>query len=509
MSMSARLKAFVPFLIPALAAALAAGAAGFDPDAGRVVLRRIQFCLDCGAALLVTREYPGVLIRCPDCGREQPRLADEHLLIQAYQLCRLCQLPLDPGGRASNDVVECSNCHTRQPLSPDAFPSGPAVHGLGYVPGFPPGSGKKRLSRSPERPDGPITPVPLPLDGGFLPIPPGVVPVPQPPPAESSRPDSREAKAVDVPAVTAELFAGTFPGPGLAGGGKEADVSVAVACRVDGTAIYRHEVDRIAGPAIRRLREKAEDGERLAAIETGLRREVMERLIDRELAVREAAALGFLPDPAEVRRREAELERIFPPESGIDYRREAGRDVAMATMRRRFASRPGAVSPREVREYYQSHRELFRRPRLLALAQLAIFEDRSDRADRREMRAIAGEIAAALEQGIPFARLKAERGEFPDDPAAGGPPLLPEAAYASGLLAAGGDLRRGAVFGPAFLEGLAVFCKVADERPAGIAPFAEVEGDIRSRLEAESAENAMNEWLRRLRRKARVEIFPE
>ena len=308
MGMSDRFKTFVPLLIPALAAALAAGAAGFDLDVGRVVLRRIQFCLDCGAALLVTREYPGVLIRCPDCGREQLRLADEHLLTQAYQLCRLCQLPLDPGGRAPNDVVECSNCHTRQTLSPDAFLPGPAVQGLGYVLGFPPGSGKKLLSRSPERPDSPVTPIPLPLDEGIplVPAAAGAVAIPQPPPIRFPPLDSPEVKAVDVPAVTVELFADDPREPDLAGGGiQKGGESPAIACRVDGTAIYRYEVDRLAEPAVRRLREQAVEGKRLAAAEVELRREIIERLIDRELAVREAAALGFLPDPAEIRRREA------------------------------------------------------------------------------------------------------------------------------------------------------------------------------------------------------------
>jgi hypothetical protein len=58
-------------------------AAEFDLDAGRVVLRRIQFCLDCGSALLVARLPAGAPELCPDCGKEQPRLADRHLLTQA------------------------------------------------------------------------------------------------------------------------------------------------------------------------------------------------------------------------------------------------------------------------------------------------------------------------------------------------------------------------------------------------------------------------------------------
>ncbi|MDR1520211.1 MAG: SurA N-terminal domain-containing protein [Planctomycetota bacterium] len=507
-----RLKTAIPLLVLLAAAASGGLAAEFDIDSQRIVLRRLQFCLDCGAALLVTRTHPGVLVRCPDCGREQPRLADPILLTQVYQLCRLCESPLDPGGSGPGEAVECPNCHTRQILSPDAFPSGPAFQGKGYAAGFPPGSGKKKLLFSLEKPAAPISPIPLADET------PAAVPddalraldIPRPPAGQPARAESippPAAKAVEVPAVTVDLFAANARQPKTAGLEAVAIPSPdGVAARVDGTPIYHSEVNRILEPALRRLRERA-GAEDAKAAEAELRREIVERLIARELAIREAAALGHIPDPGAVRLREAELARRFPAGSGVDCRREAARDVVMADMRRRFADRPGAATPQAVRERYQANLKRLRRPRLIALDQLAVFEERAGRADRRNFRLIAGEIAQALERGAAFTELKAAHGEFPDAVPGEEPPLLPESAYASQILASAGDLRRGAVFGPLFLEGMALFGKVVDERPAGPAPFAEVEREIRLRLEAEAAEKAMDAWLGRLRQKARIEFY--
>ncbi|MCC8190359.1 MAG: hypothetical protein LIP77_06935, partial [Planctomycetes bacterium] len=136
-------------------------AAEFDIDAGRVILRRLQLCADCGSALLVTDVPTGAPIRCPDCGREQPRLAVEYLINQVYQLCRLCQGPLDAHGHQPGDIVECDTCHTRQSLSRDGILPAWAAAGKGYLPGFPPGTARKTLLYSASGADSPLTPYPL------------------------------------------------------------------------------------------------------------------------------------------------------------------------------------------------------------------------------------------------------------------------------------------------------------------------------------------------------------
>ncbi|MCD8349808.1 MAG: SurA N-terminal domain-containing protein [Planctomycetaceae bacterium] len=524
---------------------LPAQAAEFDIDSGRVILRRLQYCTDCGSALLVTHVNPGTLVRCPDCGHEQRRIGDEHVLSQLYQVCRTCQAPLDPTGHHPGDAVECGNCHTRQPLTADAFSlrnSGP-----GFAPGMPPGTGKKTLLLSANKPDAPINIIPLNdaladvpevrHDVALITRPPtskivvreevrrkqyppipelASTGAPQPlrdesaterpaAPIDATAPAAAPARAVDVPAVTADLF-----GKRTDGGPDEAYIpSGKILARVNGEPIHAREVERVVGPVVRRLREQSspEDAAAISAREEALRREVLERLIDRELAVREAEAIGFTPDPTAVRERETELAPVLAG-TGIDIRREAFRDVVMNAMRKRYAEKPGSASPEAVREFYRQNRDSMQQPRLIALDQLIIFEDRQGRADSRDYETIAFEIAQQLEQGARFDEVRDQYDEFA--PTAGiphtEPALQEEGVFSNQVLASAGDLRRGAVFGPLFMPGMALYGKVTDVRPAGPIPFEEVKNEIRRRLEEEAAEKNLDEWLKRLRSKARIEI---
>lgn len=535
-------------------------AAEFSLDGPRTLLRRLQYCEHCGSALLVTHVHTGAHIRCPDCGREQSRLADKYLIIQLYQVCRLCQAPLDSKDHQPGDAVECGNCHTRQTLSRDAFATGPDVAGLGYVPGHPPGTGEKSLllartgkvlaSGPPPvdeppalpPPSGdfaavpvprpPAVPVPLPdLGPRAAPAPPSGPSVPQPPavpmptvealppPAPDKgqlatlgarKPADAGGSAIEVPAVTVDMFGGKRRDQAGKAVSTEFKPTGPILARVNGEPIYAMEVSRIVEPTMRLLREQAAQATAASLEEKRkeLSKEVLERLIDRLLAVREASALGHRPDPAAVRERENELARLLAGQP-VDVRLEAERDIVMADMRRLVAQRTAAVSPETVREFYRKHRDEMTNPRQLAISLLVVFQDRSNRRDSRDYRTIAAEVSAALERGERFDDLRAARDEF--GPATGlppgPPPLQPESAYASHILLAAGDLRRGAVFGPLFMEGMALFGKVVDERPAGPLPFEEVETEIRRRLESASEEEKLEAWLARLREKAKVEYY--
>lgn len=643
----------------ALLFAVPVRAAHFDIDAGRVVLRQLQYCTHCGSALLVTNVHAGTLVRCPDCGHEQARLDNQYILNQMYQLCKTCGGPLNPEGHKPGDLVDCENCRTRQALDRDAFALAKKKNGPGYAPGHPPGTGKKNLLLAPpRRDDGPVPMPPLPTfeygdsdiplpahlaRAGEVPAPPeafrreqrerqrergerearesraaasaleavemweedldsdfdvdvqtlviteqvrkrpepaadplsdrphptpslrppmqptqSAQPIqsqqpPQPrrpvrefppeqaPPPERQRPKQPEppppserprrppiqtlrpepaaqagagvggsdSGAIEVPAVTADLFGGKRFEPAARRTENFAPPGDVLA-RVNGEPIHRRDVDRVVEPIMERLRAAAgpDDGQLLAQREKDLRREALERLIDRELVVREAAAMGYVPDPSAIRERENELAQIVTVPGG-NLRREAMRDITMRDMRKQF-DKPGSAPPTAVREFYQKHKERLVQPRRIAVDQLVVYEDRTDRADRRDFREIAVEIAGVLEQGARFDEVRERYDEFA--PAAGiphsAPVLLPEAAYSRQILAAAGELRRGAVFGPLFLSGMALFGKVADERKEGPVPFEEVEKEIRRQLEEEATEKRLTDWLKRLRSKARIEILP-
>ncbi len=529
----------------ALAAAFASQAAEFDVDSGQILLRRLRLCADCGSPLLVTRVHPGVMVRCPDCGREQARLRDEYLITQIYQLCRLCQAPLDSRGCQPGDSVECGNCHTRQTLGHDAFPPAAMTQGKGYLPGQPPGSGPKKLlfdsgagnamaaagaAVQPELPSSlpdpswPANAVPLDLGPERPKQPLPVMPSPQlrpPAPEETAlaapqpslvRSDSSEQAAallpapedaVEVPAVTLDLFGAPDKAQTVsaAGGG-------AVLARVNGKPIRAESVDVIVQPLLETLRARAGAGgdKELAAKEKALRSEILDRLIDRELVYDEAVRMGYKPDQSEVRKRAAELQPRLAG-SGLNPEREAGLETAMEAMRRRFGEKPEAVSPEQVRAFYQEHKNEWLQPGGIAVATLTIFRDRLGRADQRDYRAIAQDLSRQLEGGARFDELRAKHDEFPPPAGEMTPPLLPEAYYAEEIRVLLDTLRPGAVFGPVFMPGLALFGKTTEIRKPEPIPFREVEKEIRRRLGMLEAEREFSAWLERTRKAAAVEIY--
>ena len=515
---------------------LTASAAEFDIDSGATLLRRLQLCSDCGSALLVTRVHPGVIVRCPDCGHDQSRLHDRYLITQVYQTCRLCQAPLDATNHSPGDTTECDNCHTRQVLTRDAFISAADSEGDGYLPGFPPGSRPKRLLLDPGAANdmaaaglaiAPETPPPLP--GPDSPVNtqqppvlgiddqgPAVAWIPEPrippPPANAPRPASPGTPqpdadtAVEVPAVSVDMFGG--PSRRAATEESPAGIATTLLAKVDGQPIRLESVEVIVGPVIAAMRSRAkpEDAAGLAAREKELRAGILDRLIDRELAAAEAQRLGFKADPSEIRKKAA---AIAPRLAGTSLNpdREAWLELSMAAMRRQFGERPEAVSPAQVREYYQAHKNEMLRPGGLAIATLIIFRDRIDRNDPRDHRDIAAEISARLEQGERFDALRAARDEFPQPAGGTTPQLLPEAYYAEEILAVIGGLREGAVFGPLFMPGLALFGKIIERRNSEPVPFQEVEKDIRQTLGDAEADRRFEEWLVNARKRTVVEIF--
>ncbi|MCC8179777.1 MAG: SurA N-terminal domain-containing protein [Planctomycetes bacterium] len=266
-------------------------------------------------------------------------------------------------------------------------------------------------------------------------------------------------------------------------------------------------MERLVVPIMERLRAAAGGDARmeLAERETRLRREVLDRLVERELAYQEAQIMGLTADPGKLRARETELAQVM---DSADARREAERDVILADLRQRVVGRQDRVRPEAVREYYQLHKHEQTRPRLTAMTPLVIYQDRVGRRDSRDYRVIAQEIATGLELGTRFEELRRLHDEFvaAAELPPGPPPLLPDDAYAGTILASAGSLRQGAVFGPLFMEGMALFAKVVEEQVEGPVPFAEVEKDIRAVLERQEAEKAYSDWLERLRRRAKIEI---
>jgi hypothetical protein len=307
---------------------------------------------------------------------------------------------------------------------------------------------------------------------------------------------------VDVPAVTIDNFTSPArPAPSAATYSR-------VVARVDGNPITAEALEVLAAPRLAVLPTDPPGGPATrAAQEAGVRQSILELLIDRELAAAEALRQGWRPEAGEIARR---LREISPRLAGsrLDPAREAGLEAGLAEMRRRLAVAVETVGPEEVRQYYQSHQAEMLQPKRLAIATLTLFQSRRDKSDPRDYRSLAAAISQALEKGESFTTLQSQHDEFPAPDPDTPPPLQPAAAYAEEILAVAGELPAGAVFGPVFMPGLALFGKVRENRPPEPLPFATVEKSIRQRLAEQASEEKFAAWLKEARKRAVVEITP-
>jgi hypothetical protein len=164
------------------------------------------------------------------------------------------------------------------------------------------------------------------------------------------------------------------------------------------------------------------------------------------------------------------------------------------------------VRPVEVRRYYREHKDQFRRPREIVYRMIIIDPDKCDNPD--DERALAMKIRRKLEKGADFAAL-AERYSLDRDRTEGG-------------------LRRVEVpeddpgWVPAVCEGLsegeisdvqktAAGCSIAQLEkivPAHVAPFEEVQDQIRKRLIDNKRRDARKKLIEQLRKEAHIKVLP-
>jgi len=234
-----------------------------------------------------------------------------------------------------------------------------------------------------------------------------------------------------------------------------------------------------------------------------VRRGVLERLIDRELMLAEAARRGIRPSPEELERALAPAREGMPAkefeatltEAGTDldgWRRTAERDLTVEKLQAAITA-PVTVSDQELDAWIARHRDRRELPEEVRAAQLLV---------RTEAEAI--EARRRIGGGSAFADVAREVSLSPDAARGGDlgyfargqmPPEFDEAVFA---------LPRGQVSDVVESPyGFHLFL-VIDRRPARTRSDAELRTDVRGALLAGKREEAFRAWLARARAGANI-----
>lgn len=164
----------------------------------------------------------------------------------------------------------------------------------------------------------------------------------------------------------------------------------------------------------------------------------------------------------------------------------------------------GQVTPREIREYFDANKHKLDTPEEWDLAMIIIPADSPVRKTAGGIREMADVLKKNPDRFASFAEM------YSSGPNAGNggslgwiplPSLRPEFAEACQ------DVKAGDVVGPLMIDNADYFLKVLRVKPARNADFAQLEPELRKKLETERAKKIMAEYYDELRKNAVIRIY--
>jgi peptidyl-prolyl cis-trans isomerase SurA len=292
-----------------------------------------------------------------------------------------------------------------------------------------------------------------------------------------------------------------------------------VAAVVGDQLVLASEVEDRVGPLLADV-NRINDPDKRAARAAALRREVLERLIDDELILQQAAELKLTISSEQV---DASIEEIKKQNSLNDEQlREALRSQGMtmaayrSDLRRqllRFRVLNIAVGSRvnvsddEVRAYYDRHMKDGSNVQVRASHVFVAIPEGADAATAAEKQAQAQKILERAQAGEDFAKLAREASDDAATRADGGdlgyfgkdmlPKAIEELVFA---------MKVGEVRGPIRVDRGFHVIKLVDRKVKDPKPFDEVKEDIRMQLRQKDMERQTKIYLGELRKKTLVDI---
>jgi parvulin-like peptidyl-prolyl isomerase len=303
------------------------------------------------------------------------------------------------------------------------------------------------------------------------------------------------------------------------GGVARARVVEKVAAVVGDAVILASEVEEKAAPLLAEVSRLPDPGKR-AARSSALRREVLERLIDDELVLQQAADLKLTITSEQV---DASIEEI-KRQNNIDdaqltealkaqgmsmaaYRADLKRQLLRFRVLNIAVGSRVTISDEDVKAYYDRHMKSGENVQVRASHIFISIPEGSDAAAVAEKHAQAQKLLERAKAGEDFAKLARE---FSDDPATRGEggdlgyfgrDMLPKAIEEMVFAMQVGDIR-----GPVRADRGFHVIKLVDRKTKDAKPLEEVKDDIRMQLRQKEMERQTKTYLAELRKKTLVDI---
>jgi len=319
-------------------------------------------------------------------------------------------------------------------------------------------------------------------------------------------------QAKQIPALAA-LFCALSFAPEAAFG---ADSSQGKAALVNGSAISSEDFyDELKRVERLRAREKRADQAERALT----RKQVLEKLIVRELLYQEAGKRGIRVPEAAVAGELAELRKQLPGENALPdtlermglseqgLRAKLERSMAVAKLIDAVSAQKGAVSEAELARYYREHPDQFQQPLRLRLSHILIKTDPSmDEEQKEELRPRLESVRRRIAAGQDFAALAREASDCYSRQKGGDLGYFLPGQLGRKMEEAARALKVGEVSGIVEDRYGLHLLKVTELQPAALLPLEQAKPGIRAKLKEEKALKALAPLVKELRAAAKVEI---
>jgi peptidyl-prolyl cis-trans isomerase C len=281
---------------------------------------------------------------------------------------------------------------------------------------------------------------------------------------------------------------------------EKGEASSPVLVRVDGRSVTLEQFQKSFEKTL------SPDRQLTAEEKSDLQRSFLVQVVDRELALAEAARLGVAVTAQEVEAALLEHRRDYPGdtfeqmlrEEGItleDWRRELEEGLLLEKVIEQAVNAGVAASEAEIAAYYEEHQAEFDRPAQVRARQIVV-------AGKEE----GEKLLARLKQGEPFAEVAGRHSLSPDAEQGGDLGFFARGEMPPEFDAVVFTLPVGRLSGLVKSEyGYHIFL-VEERREAVRLPLAAAREEIRNRLLAEKEEKAYQQWLQDLRGKATIEV---
>ncbi|MDY6988862.1 MAG: peptidylprolyl isomerase [Thermodesulfobacteriota bacterium] len=284
---------------------------------------------------------------------------------------------------------------------------------------------------------------------------------------------------------------------------------------VNGAVITQAQFDREFSLAKRRFHMggKALTDSQVSAI----RKDTLERLIDVELLYQESQKKGIKADEAELDER---LKKRFPDEAEFKkivkrmnltedaLKSQFLRGMAIQTFLDKEIAQKIAVPDKEIKEYYDSHPELFKQPEQVQASHILVKVDpKAEASQKAEVRKKIEQIQDRLKKGEDFSALAKEASQCPSGAKGGDLGYFRQGQMVKPFEAVAFSLKPGEVSDIVETKFGYHLIKVKDKKAEATTPYKEVKERIVENLKREKVQKEVDLYVAKLKGEAKVEKF--